>query len=268
MSQANKYNPVTEAIIEKLKSIVGEKYVICGDKDALEAFSHDEIPDRRYAHMPDVVVRPRTTEEISAIMKLANTEMIPVTPRGAGSGMSGGAVPIHGGIVLFVDRMNSIIELDKDNMMIVVEPGVIANEINEYLAEHKLFFAGYPMSMETCYIGGNVADAQAHLNGDFGIMDFVGRARAFLKIQEEFGTFDDYIWGFTGNKTIINKWKDLNELPTSSVESDNMSLDLKKRGFKFVGTTICYAFMQATGMVNDHTTDCFRYREVMGQVFL
>ena len=158
MSKASGYNTVTESIVDQLKAIVGEKYVICGDKDALEAFSHDEIPDRKYAHMPDVVVRPRTTEEIAAIMKLANAEMIPVTPRGAGSGMSGGAVPIYGGIVLFVDRMNSIIELDKDNMMIVVEPGVVANEINEYLAEHELFFAGYPMSMETCYIGGNVAE--------------------------------------------------------------------------------------------------------------
>ena len=158
MSQMNKYNPVTEEIIKTLKSIVGEKYVIFNDHEALETFSHDEIPDRKYSHMPDVVVRPRTTEEISAIMRLANTERIPVTPRGAGSGMSGGAVPIYGGIVLFIDRMNSIIELDKENMMIVVEPGVVANEINEYLAEHELFFAGYPMSMETCYIGGNVAE--------------------------------------------------------------------------------------------------------------
>lgn len=158
MSHMNKYNPVTEEIIVELKLIVGEKYVIYNDHEALEAFSHDEIPDRKYSHMPDVVVRPRTTEEISAIMKLANTERIPVTPRGAGSGMSGGAVPIYGGIVLFIDRMNSIIELDKENMMIVVEPGVITNEINEFLAEHKLFFAGYPMSMETCYIGGNVAE--------------------------------------------------------------------------------------------------------------
>jgi glycolate oxidase len=158
MSQATKYNPVSVTVVDELKSIVGEKFVICGDNDALEPFSHDEIPDRRYGHMPEVVVRPRTTEEIAQIMKLANRENIPVTPRGAGSGLSGGAVPLYGGIVLFIDRMNSIIELDRDNMMITVEPGVITNEINEYLEEYDLFFAGYPMSGETCYVGGNVAE--------------------------------------------------------------------------------------------------------------
>ncbi len=158
MSQETRYNPVTTEIIKKLEAIVGEKYVIYGDADKLEAFSHDETPDPKYAHMPEVVVRPKTAEEISEIMKLANAEMIPVTPRGAGSGLSGGAVPLYGGIVLFVDRMNRIIELDEDNLMIVVEPGVVANEINEYLEPYGLFFAGYPMSIETCYIGGNVAE--------------------------------------------------------------------------------------------------------------
>jgi len=158
MSVINSYNPVTQEIVEALSAIVGERYVIFKDHEALEPFSHDEIPDRRYAHMPDVVVRPRTTAEIAAIMKLANAEKIPVTPRGAGTGMSGGAVPIYGGIVLYMGRMNRIIELDKENMMIVVEPGVVANDINEYLVEHALFFAGYPMSMESCYIGGNVAE--------------------------------------------------------------------------------------------------------------
>lgn len=158
MSQSTEYSPVSATVVDELKSIVGEKFVIYDDADALEPFSHDEIPDRRYGHMPEVVVRPRTTEEIAQIMKLANREMIPVTPRGAGSGLSGGAVPLYGGIVLFIDRMNSILELDRDNMMITVEPGVITNEINEYLEEFDLFFAGYPMSGETCYVGGNVAE--------------------------------------------------------------------------------------------------------------
>ncbi|MFI4912264.1 MAG: FAD-binding oxidoreductase [Sedimentisphaeraceae bacterium JB056] len=158
MSLESKYNIVTEDIVEQLRDIVGSQYVIYGDPGSIEAFSRDEIPDKHYAHMPDVVVRPRTSEQIAEIMKLANREMIPVTPRGAGSGMSGGAVPIYGGIVIFVDRMNEILELDRENMMIVVEPGVVANDINEYLKPYGLFFAGYPMSMETCYIGGNVAE--------------------------------------------------------------------------------------------------------------
>jgi DNA-3-methyladenine glycosylase I len=89
----------------------------------------------------------------------------------------------------------------------------------------------------------------------------VTNAKAFLKIQEEFGSFDKYIWQFVGHKPIVNKFKSLSELPTNTGISDLMSKDLKKRGFKFIGSTICYAFMQATGMVNDHTTDCFRYTE-------
>jgi len=87
----------------------------------------------------------------------------------------------------------------------------------------------------------------------------VTNAKAFLEVQKEFGSFDEYIWGFVGDKTIQNGWKSLQELPATTKESDAMSADLKTRGFKFVGPTICYAFMQATGLVNDHTTDCFRY---------
>ncbi|MFC2104811.1 DNA-3-methyladenine glycosylase I [Bacteroidota bacterium] len=90
----------------------------------------------------------------------------------------------------------------------------------------------------------------------------ISNAKAFLKVQNEFGSFDKYIWSFTGGKTIINKWKELKEIPATSNESDAMSKDLKKRGFKFVGSTICYAFMQGAGMVNDHLVDCFRYKEI------
>lgn len=91
----------------------------------------------------------------------------------------------------------------------------------------------------------------------------VENARAFLKVKKEFGTFDKYIWQFTGGKTIVNKFKELKELPATSKESDLMSKDLKNRGFKFVGSTICYAFMQAAGMVNDHVVSCFRHKAVM-----
>lgn len=87
----------------------------------------------------------------------------------------------------------------------------------------------------------------------------VNNAKQFLKVQEEFGTFDKYIWSFVKNKPIKNKFKSLSDLPASTLISENMSKDLKKRGFNFVGPTICYAFMQAVGMVNDHTIGCFRY---------
>jgi DNA-3-methyladenine glycosylase I len=87
-------------------------------------------------------------------------------------------------------------------------------------------------------------------------------ARAFLKVQKEFGTFAHYIWQFTGGKPRRNSWASQTKIPALTNESSAMSDDLTKRGFRFVGPTICYAFMQATGMVNDHTTDCFRYRQV------
>ena len=90
----------------------------------------------------------------------------------------------------------------------------------------------------------------------------VQNARSFLKIQKEFGSFDKYIWQFVNHKTIQNKWKKMSKLPAKTAQSDAMSKDLKKRGFSFVGSTICYAYMQAAGMVNDHTLGCFRYKEV------
>ncbi len=90
----------------------------------------------------------------------------------------------------------------------------------------------------------------------------VENAKAYLEIQDEFGSFAKYIWSFVGGQPIQNSWRSLGEVPTSTPESDAMSKDLKKRGFKFVGPTICYAFMQAVGMVNDHTIDCHRYKQV------
>ncbi|NOX46521.1 MAG: DNA-3-methyladenine glycosylase I [Chlorobi bacterium] len=94
------------------------------------------------------------------------------------------------------------------------------------------------------------------------IRSSVTNAQLFIKVQEEFGNFDTYIWQFVNHKTITNKWERMEDAPVSTPESDAMSKDLKKRGFKFVGTTICYAFMQAAGMVNDHLVSCFRYKEV------
>ncbi len=90
----------------------------------------------------------------------------------------------------------------------------------------------------------------------------ITNARAFLKVQKEFGSFDNYIWQFVNGRPVQNAWKRMTDIPSSTPESDAMSKDLIKRGFKFVGTTICYAFMQAVGMVNDHVVDCFRYKEL------
>ncbi|WLD58687.1 DNA-3-methyladenine glycosylase I [Salinispirillum sp. LH 10-3-1] len=92
----------------------------------------------------------------------------------------------------------------------------------------------------------------------------ITNARCFLAVQQEFGSFSAYIWSFVGGQPIVNQWKAMSEVPVTTPESDAMSKDLKKRGFKFVGSTICYAYMQATGMVNDHLVSCFRYPEVAG----
>jgi DNA-3-methyladenine glycosylase I len=90
----------------------------------------------------------------------------------------------------------------------------------------------------------------------------VQNARVFLKVQKEFGSFDAYIWSFVNHQPIQNRFKKLSDLPAKTAESDAMSQDMKKRGFNFVGSTICYAFMQAAGMVNDHCVDCFRYQPI------
>jgi DNA-3-methyladenine glycosylase I len=90
----------------------------------------------------------------------------------------------------------------------------------------------------------------------------ITNARAFLQVQKECGSFDRYIWQFVNGKPVQNSWRKMTDLPSSTPASDAMSKDLKKRGFKFIGPTICYAFMQAVGMVNDHVVDCFRYKEL------
>ena len=95
------------------------------------------------------------------------------------------------------------------------------------------------------------------------ITSTISNARAFLKVQDEFGSFDKYIWSFVDGKPIVNKWKETSQIPATSPESDAISKDMKKRGFNFVGSTIMYAHMQATGMVNDHLVSCFRYKACM-----
>lgn len=97
------------------------------------------------------------------------------------------------------------------------------------------------------------------------IASAIANAKAFLAVQREFGSFDAYLWGFVGGSPRINAWRGPSEVPATTPESDRLSKDLKARGFSFVGSTICYAFMQAVGMVNDHEVECFRYRELGGE---
>jgi len=151
------YAAVTPRITDAVRKITGSKNVLV-DEDKIQAYSHDETSAEEYGHMPELVVLPTTTEQVAEIVKLANRENIPVTPRGAGSGLSGGAIPQFGGILVSLEKMNKVIELDTANMVIVVEAGMITNDLANLVQEKGLFFAGYPMSLQTCMIGGNIAE--------------------------------------------------------------------------------------------------------------
>jgi glycolate oxidase len=150
------YRPVTPATLEALRAIVGERGVL-HQRDRLEAYAHDETSADEYGHPPDVVVLPTTSEQVAQLVELANREAIPITPRGAGSGLSGGAIPAYGGIVLSLEKMNALLELDLGTMTATVEAGMVTNDLAHLVQERGLFFAGYPMSVETCQIGGNIA---------------------------------------------------------------------------------------------------------------
>ena len=150
------YNSITPEIIEKIKNIVGEKNLTV-DHDKLENYSHDEVTEQVYYHMPDMVSFPQTAEQIAEIVKLANLEHIPVVPRGAGTGLACGAVPVYGGIVLTTEKMNKILKVDAENMYMIVEPGVRTEDVQNAAREKGLYYPGDPCSGDSCFIGGNVA---------------------------------------------------------------------------------------------------------------
>ena len=150
------YNKATLEFINDLKSAIGESYVYT-DEATLDRYKTDEEPDPHYHHLPEVVVLPGSTEEVAAVMKIANKYLVPVTPRGGGTSVSCGAVPVCGGIVLLIERMNKIIELDADAMYMTVQAGVLTKEIQMRANEVGLLYAGDPCSAESCLIGGNLA---------------------------------------------------------------------------------------------------------------
>ena len=126
-------------------------------------------------------------------------------------------------------------------------------------------FDGFDPVKVAAYDDGKVAELLSNpgiVRNRLKVAAAIGNARAFLDTQQEFGSFDAYIWGFIDGSPVRNAWTSLTDIPGKTPQSEAMSKELRRRGFRFVGPTICYAFMQATGMVNDHTTDCFRYGEV------
>lgn len=141
--------------VDEFKKIAGDAFVLI-DKESLAAYDHDETENLHF--LPDIVIKPRSAAEISAIMKICNEYKIPVTPRGAGTGLSGGALPHLGGVLLSMERMNSIVEIDERNLQVTTEPGVITEVLQDAVKEKGLFYPPDPSSRGSCFIGGNIAE--------------------------------------------------------------------------------------------------------------
>lgn len=148
------FSKVTPRVVEELKIIVGETNVLT-PADDIEPYTHDETED--FVFYPEVVVRPGSTAEVSNILAIAYRERLPVTPRAAGTSLSGGALPIHGGIVLSVERMNKIIEIDRENLCAVVQPAVITQVLQEAVEKVGLYYPPDPASRGSCMLGGNIS---------------------------------------------------------------------------------------------------------------
>lgn len=155
MSLTLEQGVITEEHLRQLKHIVGETYVFA-DEESLHNYSHDETEHLKY--LPEVVIKPRTAEEISEVMKLCNESLIPVTPRGGGTGLSGGALPHKGGVLISMERFNSIVKIDERNGQVITEPGVITEVLQNAVKEKGLFYPPDPSSRGSCFIGGNIAE--------------------------------------------------------------------------------------------------------------
>ncbi len=150
------YNKVTEMQIKAFQDIVGQPFVIISDEEKT-LYSHDHTEDLSF--MPEVVVKPANAIEVAEVVKICFQNNIPITPRGAGTGLSGGALPLHGGVVMAMERMNSIVEIDERNFQVTVEPGVINENLQQAVKEKGLFYPPDPASKGSCFLGGNIAHA-------------------------------------------------------------------------------------------------------------
>ncbi|MFQ6095178.1 MAG: FAD-binding oxidoreductase [Candidatus Bathyarchaeia archaeon] len=187
------YGKVNEEILQQLEAIVGPDDVLLTDEAAAD-YAHDESSVE--PHPPEVVVRAETTEEVSKILTLANRERIPVTPRGGGTGLCGGAVPIHGGIVLSLEKMNRILELDEENLMVTVEPGVLIMDLHAYVEKHGLLYPPDP-GQKSGTIGGNISTNAGGMRGvKYGV------TRDFVQGLEVVLPTGDVI--YLGGKTVKN----------------------------------------------------------------
>lgn len=192
MSTNSSYQKITPDILSLITTAVGADSVF-SDESVLAHYSHDETEDLRY--YPEIVVKPKDTASISALLKLCNEKHVPVTPRGGGTGLSGGALPIHGGVLLSMEKFKSIIDIDTDNLQATVEPGVITEEFMNAVAEHGLLYPVDPSSKGSCFIGGNVA----HGSGGPRVVKY-GTIREYILNLEVVLPTGEVIW--TGANTL------------------------------------------------------------------
>ncbi len=148
-------NKITPAIVEQFNKIVGEPFLLT-DTESIEKYGKDETENLYYG--PEVIAKPRTAQEISELLKICNEHLIPVTPRGGGTGLTGGALPHFGGLVISMERFNSILEIDERNLQVTTEPGVITEVLQNTVREKGLFYPPDPASKGSCFIGGNIAE--------------------------------------------------------------------------------------------------------------
>jgi glycolate oxidase len=187
-----KFNIITSEILSAIKAIVGEDAVITQHED-LEKYSHDETEDLSY--YPDIVVKPKSVQEVSEFMKLCNKHLIPVTPRGAGTGLSGGALPVKGGVLLAMERFNQVLNIDEENLQATVEPGVITEVFMDMVAAKNLLYPVDPASKGSCFIGGNVS----HGSGGPRVVKY-GTIREYILNLEVVLPNGEIIW--TGANTL------------------------------------------------------------------
>jgi len=186
------YNKITLDTLTAIKAIVGDNAVIT-DHTALEKYSHDETEDLHY--YPEVVAKPNSPQQVSALMQLCNAHLIPVTPRGAGTGLSGGALPVMGGLVIAMERFNKVLAIDEQNLQATVEPGVVTEEFMNQVEAKGLFYPVDPASKGSCFIGGNVS----HGSGGPRVVKY-GTIREYILNLEVVLPSGDIIW--TGANTL------------------------------------------------------------------
>lgn len=186
------FNTINEVLLVQIKTIVGENAVFTDQSD-LENYSHDETEDLHF--YPQVVVKPQTSAQISELMKLANQYCIPVTPRGGGTGLSGGALPVCGGLLIAMEKFNQILEIDEQNLQATVEPGVITEVFIDAAAEKGLLYPVDPASKGSCFIGGNVS----HGSGGPRVVKY-GTIREYILNLEIVLPTGEIIW--TGANTL------------------------------------------------------------------